>query len=144
MVTLRTEGSAWTPTPEDTPWHRLGGSDAVTALAQTFYDVMEEREPALTAVHRQDAPGKISKPSRDNFALFLVGWLGGPQTYTETHGHPRLRMRHARVLVDVAMRDAWLRCMSEAMNRRGIDGDVRSYLNTRFAEVADFLRNAPQ
>ena len=123
MVTLRTEGSAWTPTPEDTPWHRLGGSDAVTALAQTFYDVMEEREPALTAVHRQDAPGKISKPSRDNFALFLVGWLGGPQTYTETHGHPRLRMRHARVLVDVAMRDAWLRCMSEAMNRRGIEGE---------------------
>jgi hemoglobin len=142
MTSLRTQG-AYTPTPEDTPWHRLGGSASVTALAQTFYDVMEETEPALAAIHRQDAPGKVAQVSRDRFALFLVGWLGGPQDYQATHGHPRLRMRHAQVVVDTQQRDAWVRAMQQAMNRRGIDGEVRSYLDVRFNEVATFLLNHP-
>lgn len=139
---LRTDG-AYTPTEADTPWHRLGGTDAVKALAEAFYDAMEAHEPALAALHRQDAPGKVSRTSRDNFALFLVGWLGGPQDYTEKHGHPRLRMRHGRVPVNVDMRDAWLRAMQRAMDARGVAGEVRQYLDGRFAEVADFLRNAP-
>jgi len=139
---LRTEG-AWTPTETDTPWHRLGGTEAVKALAEAFYDEMEAHEPKLAALHRQDAPGKVSRTSRDNFALFLVGWLGGPQDYVEKHGHPRLRMRHGRVPVDTSMRDAWLRSMQRAMDARGVAGPVRDYLNTRFAEVADFLRNTP-
>ena len=76
--------------------------------------------------------------------MFLEQYWGGPRTYSERRGHPRLRMRHVPFRIGFIERDAWLRCMSEAMNRRGIEGDVRSYLNTRFAEVADFLRNAPQ
>ncbi len=144
MLKLRTDGAAsWSPTPEDTPWHQLGGSDAVKALAEAFYDDMEVHEPALTATHRQDAPGKVARESRDRFGLFLVGWLGGPQDYMATHGHPRLRMRHARVAIDEAMRDAWLRSMGRAMDKQGITGGVRTFLNARFAEVADFLRNQP-
>jgi hemoglobin len=50
-------------------------------------------------------------------------------------------MRHARVPVNEGMRDAWLRCMRAAMDARKVDGEVRSYLDARFAEVADFLRN---
>ena len=75
-------------------------------------------------------------------AALLVGWLGGPQTYMQTHGHPRLRMRHGHVAIDVAMRDAWLRSMTAAMNDQGITGEVRAFLDARFAELADFLRNA--
>ena len=141
MVTLRTEGSAWTPTPEDTPWHRLGGSEAVTALAQTFYDVMEEREPALTAVHRQDAPGKISKPSRDNFALFLVGWLGGPQDYVERFGHPRLRARHMPFPIGVGERDQWMSCMREALDAEVGDPALRGFLDGALTNLADHMRN---
>lgn len=142
MTVLRTDGAhAWAPTPEDTPWHRLGGNEAVIALAEAFYDDIEVHEPELLAVHRQEPEGKVSRQSRDRFGLFLIGWLGGPQTYTETHGHPRLRMRHARVEVGVPMRDAWLRSMARAMDARKVEGPVRSYLNTRFGEVADFLRN---
>lgn len=138
---LRTSGSAWVPTAEDTPFLRLGGEAAVRALAEAFYDEMERHEPALAGLHRQDPPGKVSRQSRDNFALFLVGWLGGPQTYTERHGHPRLRLRHAKVPVDEAMRDAWLRSMARALDARGVGGAVRSFLDARFGEVADFLRN---
>jgi hemoglobin len=139
---LRTAGG-YTPAEGDTPWHRLGGTDAVTALAEAFYDAMEAHEPALAALHRQDAPGRVSRDSRDRFALFLVGWLGGPQDYVAQHGHPRLRMRHAQVPVNEANRDAWLRSMQRALDERGVDGEVRRYLDGRFAEVADFLRNTP-
>ena len=133
----------YTPTPDDTPWHRLGGSAAVQALVEAFYDDMEVHEPALAAVHQQEPSGKISRRSRERFGLFLVGWLGGPQDYTEQHGHPRLRMRHARVQVGVEFRDAWLRSMTRAMDTKNVAGPVREYLNTRFGEVADFLRNVP-
>ena len=52
-------------------------------------------------------------------------------------------MRHGRVPVDIAMRDAWLRCMTAAMDAHAVTGEVRAFLDGRFAEVADFLRNAP-
>ena len=142
LVALRTGGAeAWTPAPDDTPFHRLGGHEGVVALVEAFYDDMEVHEPALAAVHRQDAPGKVRRRSRERFGLFLIGWLGGPQDYTEQHGHPRLRMRHGTVAVGVELRDAWLRSMGRAMDARGLTGAVRSFLDTRFGEVADFLRN---
>ncbi len=126
---------------EQTPFDLLGGADRVRALVERFYDVMSEREPALAKLHVCDPDGKVDRGSRDRFALFLIGWLGGPQDYIQQHGHPRLRMRHGRVRVDIAMRDAWLRSMQTAMDDLGVTGEVREYLNTRFADVADFMRN---
>ena len=127
--------------PQTTPYAALGGRDAVHALVQVFYDVMEREEPQLTAQHRLSAEGRIHPDVRDRFGLFLVGWLGGPQDYTAQHGHPRLRMRHARVIVDERMRDAWLRSMQRALDERGVTGPLRAFLDGRFAEVADFMRN---
>jgi hemoglobin len=128
---------------EATPYELLGGTEPVLALAQRFYDEMELHEPELTRLHACDANGRVEQDSRDKFALFLVGWLGGPQDYVAAHGHPRLRMRHAKVRVDIPMRDAWLRAMSRTLDACGIVGPVRSYLDVRFAEVADFMRNTP-
>jgi hemoglobin len=131
-----------TATAQETPFALLGGAERVRALAEKFYDLMSEREPALAALHACEVDGRVAREPRDRFALFLIGWLGGPQDYIAQHGHPRLRMRHARVIVDVAMRDAWLRCMSAAMDELGVGDRVRTYLDGRFAEVADFMRNA--
>lgn len=128
--------------PETTPYELVGGREATVALAEAFYDAMDATEPALAKLHELDDAGRVSRRSRDRFALFLVGWLGGPQEYMEKHGHPRLRMRHAHVRVDEAMRDAWVRCMTLAMDQCGIAGPVRAHLDARFAEVATFLRNA--
>lgn len=128
--------------PDNTPWQLLGGEAPVRALAKRFYEVMYEREPALTRIHACDADGRVSAEMQERFTLFLMGWLGGPQTYMATHGHPRLRMRHAHVVVDEAMRDAWLRAMRAAMDDTGVSGEVRVFLDARFAELADFLRNA--
>lgn len=131
----------WEPSPEDTPFERLGGREGVMALSEAFYDAMDAHEPALSLLHVCDPPGRVCRESRDRFGLFLVGWLGGPQDYMLQHGHPRLRMRHAAVTVDVAMRDAWLRSMQRALDARGVRGGLRHFLDARFAQVADFLRN---
>jgi len=124
----------------NTPYDRIGGAQAVRALAERFYDAMDEHEPELARLHPLE-DGKVSRASRDRFALFLIGWLGGPQDYMRLHGHPRLRMRHARVPVTVAMRDAWLRSMSIALADPSIPADTRAFLDQKLAELADFLRN---
>lgn len=118
----------------------MGGEARVRELVERFYDEMETHEPELAALHQQEA-GRISRASRDRFALFLIGWLGGPEDYVKLHGHPRLRMRHAHVPVNTRTRDAWLRSMQRALDGIGVDGDVRGFLDARFAEVAEFLRN---
>jgi len=130
--------------PVPTPFELLGGADVVRRIVERFYDVMSEREPVLARHHEVDAAGHVARGPRDRFAMFLVGWLGGPQDYIATHGHPRLRMRHGRVPVGVSMRDAWLRCMTAALDAEGVSGEVRAFLDGRFAEVADFLRNVEE
>lgn len=126
-----------------TPYDLLGGRESVLALVERFYDAMDAHEPALAHLHPLDADGRVSRHSRDRFGLFFIGWLGGPQDYIAQHGHPRLRMRHARVKVDPAMRDAWMRAMGRALDAQGVTGDLRTFLEQRLYEVADFMRNTP-
>ena len=126
------------------PYSELGGRDAVLRLVERFYDLMQQNEPALAAVHERDEEGKISRRNRDRFGLFLIGWLGGPDDYVKQHGHPRLRLRHARVIVNVEQRDAWLRCMYTALQEQGVPAATQDFLRQRFAEVADFLRNVEE
>lgn len=123
------------------PFEQLGGESVVRAIARDFYAVMARDEPALARLHPCEPDGTVSAASQDRFALFFIGWLGGPQTYMERHGHPRLRMRHGSVPVDTAMRDAWMRCMRKAFEMNRIEGDIRSFLDQKLADLADFLRN---
>lgn len=125
-----------------TPFERIGGEAAVKALVERFYDAMDEHEPELAALHPLEN-GKVSRASRDRFALFLVGWLGGPQDYMRLHGHPRLRMRHGHVPVTVAMRDAWMRAMRIALADASVDAELRGFLDEKLNDLADFLRNHP-
>jgi hemoglobin len=132
------------PSATQTPFEMMGGNAEgearVRALVERFYDAMDRDEPELAKLHPLEH-GKVSRASRDRFALFLIGWLGGPQEYMRLHGHPRLRMRHASVPVSTAMRDAWLRCMREALSDPSIGQSLRVFLDQRFAELGDFLRN---
>ena len=131
------------PTPPS-PFSEMGGSEAfVRELAKTFYDFMEVNEPELARLHRGE-DGRVGEEARERFALFLIGWLGGPQTYMERHGHPRLRMRHGHLPVNTRMRDAWLRCMNHALEAHPVPPNVRAFLKQRFSELADFLRNRPE
>ncbi len=127
--------------PVENPYVLVGGAEKVRAIAESFYEAMARDEPALARLHPCDAEGRVELSTRERFALFLAGWLGGPQDYVAQHGHPRLRMRHGRVPVDVGGRDAWLRSMGKALDAHGVQGPVRTLLDTRFADLADFLRN---
>src|SRR5271166_2662231 len=132
---------AYVPSPTDTPFDRLGGEAVVRAIVERFYDAMTELEPSLARVHPCDDRGFVARASRDRFALFFIGWLGGPQDYVAQHGHPRLRMRHAAVPVDDAMIVAWMRCMTCALDACGVTGEIRDFLEPRLADVAMHLRN---
>ncbi len=73
--------------------------------------------------------------------MFLSGWSGGPQLYVQRFGHPRLRMRHFPFPIGTAERDQWLWCMNRALDESQLDPRAVEFLKTRFAEVADFMRN---
>jgi len=120
----------------------MGGEEGVRALVERFYDAMTELEPALARLHPCDERGYVVRASRDRFALFFIGWLGGPQEYIAQHGHPRLRMRHAQVPVDTAMARAWLRCMMHALDAQGVEREVRDFLEARLQDLTMFLRNS--
>ena len=131
----------YVPSPLDSPFARLGGEEGVRAIVERFYDAMTELEPALARLHPCDERGYVARASRERFALFFIGWLGGPQDYVARHGHPRLRMRHGRVPVDTAMGRAWMRCMMHALDAQGVAGDTRAFLEAKLGDVAAFLRN---
>ncbi len=134
----------WVPTATDSPYLRMGGDAGVRAMVARFYDAMDAHEPELAALHERDAQGRVSEGVRDRLGLFFIGWLGGPQDYIAQHGHPRLRMRHMHVRVDISMRDAWMRCLNAALAIETVTPEVRQYLEQRLAGVADFLRNVPE
>jgi hemoglobin len=129
-----------TEEPRVTPFNLLG-HETVKRLATRFYDHMDDHEPALARLHTTDERGHVTPDVRERFTRFLTEWLGGPEVYTPVNGHPRLRMRHAKLAIDAAMRDAWLRCMESALDDVGVAGELRDKLDARFAEVADNLRN---
>ena len=131
----------YVPSPADPPFDRLGGKPGVVAIVERFYDAMSELEPDLARLHPCDPDGRVERSARDRFALFFIGWLGGPQDYAAQHGHPRLRRRHARVPVDDRMATAWMRCIRVALAEAAIDESVRVYLEAQLGSLALFLRN---
>jgi hemoglobin len=75
--------------------------------------------------------------------MFLEQYWGGPTTYTEERGHPRLRMRHAEFHIDTHARDEWLLCMREAVADLKISEELKSRLWEYFEMAADAMVNQP-
>ena len=74
--------------------------------------------------------------------MFLEQYWGGPKTYSEQRGHPRLRMRHAPFRITSVERDAWLRHMGEAVDELGLEPEPRTMLWDYFEHAAQFMVNA--
>jgi len=79
--------------------------------------------------------------ARRRLTLFLAQYWGGPTTYDEERGHPRLRMRHAPFAIGPAERDAWLRLMRQALADAAPRPDVADRLEAYFVMAADAMRN---
>ncbi|MFM7322999.1 MAG: globin [Armatimonadota bacterium] len=124
-------------------WEQLGGTDggapeAFAALVDAFYDrVMADA--LLAPMYPSDSEALAD--SRENLALFLIQYFGGPALYAMKRGHPRLRMRHMPYAIGRAERDAWLAAMDGAVASVPELAPVAESLQTYFAGAAEFLRN---
>jgi hemoglobin len=116
----------------------MGGETGVRALVDRFYDLMDSSLEAkdIRALHAASLKG-----SREKLFLFLTGWSGGPPLYVQKFGHPRLRQRHMPFPIGERERDQWLWCMKKAIDESDFIPAVKEHLKSRFAEVADFMRN---
>jgi hemoglobin len=92
-----------------TLYERVGGEAFFTALVERFYAAVEH-DPLLRPLYPADMT-----PSKRHLALFLGQYWGGPETYNQERGHPRLRMRHLPFPIGQAQRDAWMRHMQAAV-----------------------------
>lgn len=94
-------------------------------------------DPPLRALYPEEDLG----PAADRLRLFLVQYWGGPRTYQETRGHPRLRIRHAPFQVTPTQRDRWVHHMLAAVDSLELaqaeDAELREYL----VRAADFMVN---
>ena len=118
----------------------IGGADKLRELVDRFYDLME-LEPEFAGI-RALHPGTM-EGSRDKLFWFLSGWMGGPNSYIEQFGHPRLRARHLPFAIASSERDQWLRCMAWAMQDVGVSEELQQHLMQSFYQTADWMRNRP-
>lgn len=113
------------------------GSEFFDRLAAAFYASVRT-DPVLLALypHPDDLAGAARRLS-----MFLAQYWGGPTTYSDERGHPRLRMRHAAYPIDDAMRDRWLAHMNSAVDACATPPDVAEEMREYFVRAADHLRN---
>ncbi len=116
----------------------LGGAAGVRALVDRFYDLMHTLPEAaiIRQLHPQDLDG-----SREKLFKFLSGWLGGPPLFEQEYGHPRLRARHLPFTIGTEERDAWMRCMTQALEECVADPTLRTHLLGALFRTADHMRN---
>jgi len=125
-------------TPEPTLYDAVGGEPFFVELVDHFYDNVEA-DGALLALYPD--PSDLAG-ARDRFRLFLCQYWGGPGTYSEQRGHPRLRMRHGPFVVDPEARDRWLAAMRGAMDSMDIDPAVDAAMWEYFTAAAEAMRNS--
>jgi len=118
-----------------TIFEAIGGAPAFERIVARFYDGVAT-DPVLRPLYPADL-----EESKRFLALFLMQYFGGPTTYSQERGHPRLRMRHMPFAVGQAERDAWLRHMTAAVDAEALAPPLRHALLDYFARTATFMMN---
>ena len=113
-----------------------GGEPAFRRLVHVFYEGVAA-DPVLRPLYPEEDLG----PAEDRLRMFLEQYWGGPRTYSEQRGHPRLRMRHVPFRVGVAERDAWLRCMRAAVDAVRLPVELDAQLWDYLVSAAHSLVN---
>lgn len=128
------------PTDQRSPYIRLGEEEGVRLLIERFYGFMHSLPEAKTIreMHADDLT-----PMVDKLALFLTGWMGGPQRYREKYGRIIIPLAHAPFTIGTKERDQWLLCMSRALDSLEVDQDLIDLLLPSFAQMAEMCRTRP-
>ncbi|GAC1400314.1 MAG: globin [Chloroflexota bacterium] len=116
-------------------YHLAGGDEAFRHLVHEFYGRVYA-DPLLRPMFPDDRAA-----AEERLSLFLIQYFGGPATYSEQRGHPRLRMRHLPFAIGPAERDAWLAHMLAAIEAVGIPEPAREQMRAYFEGAATFMIN---
>ncbi|MFF9481115.1 globin [Streptomyces sp. NPDC014733] len=127
-----------TTDPELTFYDQVGGEETFRRLVRRFYEGVAG-DPLLRPMYPEEDLG----PAEERMTLFLMQYWGGPRTYSENRGHPRLRMRHAPFTVDRAAHDAWLRLMRDAVDSLDLSEEHAAQLWNYFTYAAATMINSP-
>ncbi|TWP37728.1 globin [Leekyejoonella antrihumi] len=124
--------------PAETFYDQVGGPETFHRLVHEFYLGVAD-DPELRALYPEADLG----PAEVRLRMFLEQYFGGPTTYSQQRGHPRLRMRHVPYAVTTAQRDRWLTHMLHAVDTLDLDELHDSMMRDYFTRAAYSLVNAP-
>ena len=127
--------------PLQTFYDAVGGHETFVALVKRFYEGVAS-DPPLRALY----PEPDLASAEERLRMFLEQYWGGPRTYSDQRGHPRLRMRHSPFKIGFIERDAWLRCMHTAVasiDSQTLDDEHRQQLLAYLEMAAQSMVNSP-
>jgi len=119
-------------------YEQVGGEKFFADLTSQFYAVVDT-DPILRPMY----PDDDMKGAALRLQWFLEQYWGGPSTYQENRGHPRLRMRHGQFKITTEARDSWLHAMRTAVNGVEIDAELKEQLWSYLELAADAMVNQP-
>jgi len=123
-------------TDSESPYEFFGGEPFFERLVELFYERVA-KDPVLRPMY----PHGDLTPARRRLTMFLEQYWGGPGTYSEERGHPRLRMRHAGFHIDSGARDRWLAAMYEAILEMGMTPEAEKLLWQYLVGAAIAMQN---
>ena len=118
--------------------YTLIGSSGFERLVAGFYRRVAE-DDILRPLY---PPGDLA-PAIRRLRMFLEQYFGGPTTYTQERGHPRLRARHMRFLIDQQARDRWVELMNASLEEADFSAEISAVMREYFEMAATFLMNTP-
>jgi hemoglobin len=121
-----------------TPYEQFGGEEFFRALVADFYAGVAA-DPGLRPMYPEEDLG----PAERRLRMFLEQYWGGPRTYSEERGHPRLRMRHAPFAITEHHRDLWLRHMRDALDNRHLPAELDAQMWDYLMMAAQSMINQP-
>ena len=119
----------------ETVYDRVGGSELFYQLLEFFYEYVVRRDEI-----RDLYPDDLTD-SKKNTADFLIQYWGGPSSYSERRGHPRLRMRHAPYAIGEYQKESWLASMRFALDQMQPAKEINEAMTEYFLMAADHMRN---
>lgn len=117
-------------------YEQVGGEDFFRKLVSRFY-LGVAQDPLLRPLY----PEEDLEPAAQRLQLFLMQYFGGPGTYSEQRGHPRLRMRHVGFAIGEPEQSAWLHHMRQSLDEAQLPPELDQPIWTYFQQAAQFLRN---
>ena len=118
-------------------YDEIGGWPTIAKIVDRFYE-----QVAVDEVLRPLYPEQDLRPAAERFTMFLAQYWGGPTTYSERRGHPRLRMRHAPFKVTPTARDHWLRCFRVGLDAANLAPEQDTQFWDYVTHAAQFMVNS--